>query len=149
MTVTVLPLQNPAALEIPEIAALMRRAFERNAPCPLDVALAELPKYIGEPNLGFFVGREDGVFNGLVIGMLPSTPLMGAPTVWFMANFGSRALLDTLAASISLFFAQAGHVRFETLNRNGRDRAFARLFRNVGHVRPIGTAFEFQIQQDA
>ncbi len=142
----VVRLTNPAAFKREEVQELFKKAFEKNVLTDYDKALDELVALPSDPMVGLFVGAEKGALAGLCIACLPRSALTPVPTVYHFYNAGSAKLRAALVTATVDFFLQAGYTRFWTINATRRrDEAHAKLFREAGEAKRIGSFLEFAI----
>lgn len=142
----VVRLTNPEAFKREEVQELFRKAFEKNPLADYDAVLGELIMMPADPMVGLFVGAEKGELRGLCIATLPRSALTPAPTVYHFYNAGSAKLRAALVTATVDFFLGAGYTRFWTINATGRgDEAHAKLFREAGEAKRIGSFLEFSI----
>lgn len=143
---TVLRIQNPLAYALPEVEALVHRAFDAQpslaAPA---VALEELRRLAALPYLVVLMMREGERWTGMVIATLPMTRLQQTATVYHLYTETSTARGELSRELVSLL-DDLGLQAFETVNLNGaQDKAFERLFRQYAKITKRGTLFRFDL----
>ena len=142
---SVLRIQNALAYTLPEIEALVTRAFDAVDALPAPpVALAELRRHATHPGLVVLVHREGDGYDGLVIATLPLTRLTDAASVYHLfveSPKARRVMTEELVALLR----DLGVGAMETLSLNGQDAAFERLFRRAAPVSQRGTWFRFDL----
>lgn len=144
---TVVPVKNPLALSIPEVHGLFVRAFTNGGLSAgwSDQVMAELISMIGNPNNGFWIGEERGVYKALLIVLLPSSFLNPIPIVYMIYNEGSRSLLKQIANAGIAFLRANGYSRFRGINMNMTDDQFAKVFKFAGKSVKTMSVMEFEI----
>lgn len=143
--VTVLRLRNVAAYQLPEVEALVQRAFDAQPLLPeAEVALEELRKYATDPALVVLVAREGEALTGLLVAFLPFTRLSDSASVYHLYTQTSAAR-EALSEEIVDLLRDLGVSAMETLSLTGREEAFERLFRTVAPVKRIGAMFRFDL----
>ncbi len=143
----VIRVQNPLALKVPEVKALVQRAFEKGTLAgkwtdELEYAIALV---IGDPKSGVFVGQESNAFKALLIINLPASPLIPAPVVYTVYNEGTKALLKQMANEGVAFGKANGYDHFWGVNQLTDDATYARLFAYMGKPTKVASLLEFKI----
>lgn len=148
----ILELQNPRALDLPEIRALFARAFDNHPQVDGETVLSELQHWLGHEKLTVLLVRDDtGTYRGLSIILFPATRLFAMPQVYHFHFNGPRALREELIQATLLAIRRQGYDKFATTNLNGRERAFQRLFRSAGDMVELGDfkLYEVRVNQEA
>lgn len=141
----ILDVRNPAAWTLDAYRVLVALAFNGDWPVPARVAIEELEARTGDPNIRIFVGREGQSLKALAILILPVSGFFTAAGLWHFYNRGSSALRRDLCAAVVEATRSAGYSAIQTVNVNGRDRAFERLARDLGTPVRIGTLYRFDL----
>lgn len=136
---------NPAALDLPEINDLLTEAFATNADIPPETALSELRRILTSPNVALFLAREGENYVSMALVFVPTTRFSSAVQVYHIFNRGGRRTLDALADAVVDITRKNGYDAIETVNTDGRDMAFARLFGKAATPTIKGTLFRFEI----
>lgn len=92
---------------------------------------------------GIFI---DDRYQAFAVVFLPTSILFEMPQVYYLHVQQDRALREALVAAIRQFVADGGYDRFCTVNRNGRDRGFRRLFQSAGDI-TTHTYYEFSMTE--
>lgn len=133
---TVVNLQNPRALLVPEVAALIKRAVESvdfAAPGGVDSVAEDMYIFVTNSQFFFLLGMEDGAPKAMCTGYFPSSRLFPYPVVSLIYNEGSRELLKEMAKGARDTITQAGYTRAWAINGSGRnDDAWCRLIAPKG-----------------
>ena len=148
---TVITLRNPRALMLPNITAIIDRAFTSVkivAPGGLNTVAEDLFKMINDPLQFLMIGMEAGEPKSVIMGFLPNTNLFPYPTVTLFYNEGSKELLRASKAYLFDTLSQAGYTKCWAINSTGRsDAAWIRVFSDE-HVamKPIGSVIELSVK---
>lgn len=144
----ILNLKNPHSLELPQIRALFARAFENHLQADGETVLAELSRHIDNEALTVLIARDDeGQYRGLSVIMFPATRLFSTAQVYHFYFNGPRDLREDLIEATLLSCREKGYDRFVTTNRNGKERAFRRLFQSAGEMVERGMLYEVRIHE--
>ncbi len=142
----VLEVKNPAVLNLPQFVNLLNKAFEKGAQVDEETARLEISRLIHHEDLGILVGQEGGEWKSLAILMSTSCKLFPGSRVYHLFNEGSRTLLNLMMSAISDWSLSRGHDKIYAFNANqGRDGAFARMFKAAGRPEVLGTQYVFHL----
>lgn len=144
--------QNPRALLVPEIEALIRRAttaISFAAPGGFDSIATDMYKFVTMDGLFMVMGVEDGKHVGLVLGGFPTLNIFPYPTIFLFYNEGSPKMVKLLAQKTLDIMLERGYTKAWAVNSSGRpDAVWERLFRlqGVTELVPMGTVYELRVK---
>lgn len=144
--VDVLRVQNPNALRLPAIRALLERAFRTNRVVrDVNEALEELEFWVPRADAGLFVARERGTWAGMAFAQWGESAFAPHMTVLHVYNEGSKVVLRGLNRALVAYARLGGYDRVLTLDQHDKPRAFAKVFREGGPPNRLGTAYYFDL----
>jgi hypothetical protein len=144
--VEVLRIQNRAAYALDDVRGLVLRAFEAVPALPDgETVLAELERLADLEALIVLIAREEGDLKGLAILTAPLTRLTAALAVYHFYVEGGGSVRQALAREVVAWTRDLGLPVFETVNLNGQDRAFERLFASEAKAEKAGSLFRFEV----
>lgn len=128
----------------PQFVELFKRAVERSRyPIPWPLMFADLARRIDHDGLGVFLAHEKGAPRGLVIAILPDSPLMMAPQVPLVYSESKQpALVRALYRAVTKWLKESGYHSMLSLALRHPPKAWARRFRNLGEFRVVAPLVE-------
>lgn len=108
-------------------------------------AAKHLVQHITNPALGLWMAVSDGNVTGIVICVLPTSPLVAIPEIVVNSNWGLRQNGREMVMAAIDFVKAAGYDKLAVCNRTGKsDAVFQRLYNIPGRtMRPLGSLWEF------
>lgn len=145
--VEVVRIQNPAAYALDDVRGLVTRAFDAVAALPDgETALTEFTRLAHEDALIVLVARHEGALKGLAVLTVPLTRLTQTLAVYHFYVDGPATVRHALAREVISWTRDLGLTAFETLNLNGQDDAFERLFAERVRTTKVGSLFRFEVE---
>ena len=144
---TIIRLQNPAALDHPAVREVFAAAFGETYDADgTAAALGALVTRVLDPRTGVFVGEENGAFKACVVVTPPTHAKYSAPQVIALYNAGSKSLREAIISQAVEFMRQSGYNRFWCINETGKPNAvYSRWLATVGAAKQIGTILEYRL----
>lgn len=118
----VIELRKPEALLIPDIQSLLKRGVEAGtflAPGGFDSVAQDLFEFVTDPRQFMFLGAQDGKFQAVILGFLPTGNLFPYPTIVMIYNEGSRKLSRMMGEALMDFIVSNGYTRVLAVNTSG------------------------------
>jgi hypothetical protein len=119
----VIHVQNPRALLVPDVAALIKRAVlsvDVVAPGGPDSIAKDFYDHTVNSDMFLFLGMEDGACRALVTGYFPASYLFPYPMITLIYNEGSKVLLRELVKKTVDHITAHGYSKTWALNGSGR-----------------------------
>lgn len=147
--IDVLRVRNANALRLPAVNRLLQRAFAADSMI-VDVAAAidELDFWVTRDHAGIFIAREAGSWVGMAFAQWGESAFAPHMTVVHVYNEGSWDVRRALNRALVAYARLGGYDKVLTLDAHGKPRAFAKVFREGGPPRAVGTAYYFTLGSD-
>lgn len=145
----VIRVRNPAALNLPDVQALWRRALDKAhfAGGNFDLALGEFKAMVGHEKAGIFLGFEEDSPKGLFI-ISPTYPLFPIPQVWHAYNEGKPALARLMMIRGIEFLRSEGYTKVHAGNGTGIPAdVWQRVFRLKDNLKTVCTMYEIDLNE--